>query len=347
MILMLLSGLAYGQAGATPPATAPATAPGSPSALNLNDLDNAHKARAVLDQTIKALGGEAYLTYQNKSEAGRYYPLYHGRTNSLGIPYNYYVKYPDKDRFEVIHLRNVFLLYWQVGNVQVKDKSDIVLVHNGAKGYETTFKGTAPQDPIDLTAYLRRREHSIDWLFRKWMNDPTVAFFYDGMVIVDGKATDQVTLLNSKNDAVTLNSDQNTHLPLKTSYSWRDPEDKQKNTEEEIYDNYRLEQMIVTPHSITRYFNGEMSYQRFINTAKYNLPSARRDVRGQRRLRSQGSPQKAVRGRQIHGTFGLEPSDTPDKISLCVNGLEDFGLGLTTNCGFFATDGNWAWAVNL
>ena len=244
----------------------------SAPAANLNDLDNAHQARAILDQAIKVLGGQAYLTYSNKSEAGRYYPLYHGRTNSLGIPYNYYVKYPDKDRFEVIHLRNVFLLYWQVGNVEVKDKSDIVLIHNGSKGYEITYKGTAPQDPIDLAAYLRRHQHSLDAVLRQWMNDSSVALFNDGLAIVDGKATDQVTLLNSLNDSVTVNFDQYTHLPMKTSFSWRDPDDKQKNIEEEVYDNYKLVQGIMTPHSITRSFNGEMSHQRFINVAKYNLP---------------------------------------------------------------------------
>jgi len=243
-----------------------------PSSANLNDLDNAHKARAVLDQTIQVLGGQAYLTYENKSEAGRYYPLYHGRTNSLGIPYNYYIKYPDKDRFEVIHLRNVFLLYWQVGNVPVKDKSDLVLIHNGVKGYEISYKGTAPQDPVDLAGYLRRHQHSLDAVLRKWINDPSVALFYDGLAIVDGKATDQVTLLNNQNDSVTINIDQNTHLPLKTSFTWRDPDDKQKNIEDEVYDNYKLVQGIMTPHSITRNFNGEMSQQRFINVAKYNLP---------------------------------------------------------------------------
>jgi hypothetical protein len=72
------------------------TAP-PPPAVNLNDSDNARKARAVLDQTIQALGGQAYLTYENKREEGRYYPLYHGHTESTGIPYNYYLKYPDKD----------------------------------------------------------------------------------------------------------------------------------------------------------------------------------------------------------------------------------------------------------
>jgi hypothetical protein len=30
----------------------------------------------------------------------------------------------------------------------------------------------------------------------------------------------------------------------------------------------------MTPHSITRTFNGEMSHQRFINTLKYNVPLA-------------------------------------------------------------------------
>ena len=101
--ILLLSGLAFGQAGQAPPPRAPLT--GQPAApVNLNDSENARKARAVLDQTIQTMGGQAYLTYENRSETGRYYPLYHGRTDSTGIPYNYYVQYPDKDRFEVIHI---------------------------------------------------------------------------------------------------------------------------------------------------------------------------------------------------------------------------------------------------
>src|ERR1700722_7389687 len=85
------------------PKTAPAQASPPSQGVNLNDSDNARKARAVLDQTIQTLGGEPYLTYENRSETGRYYPLYHGRTESTGIPYNYYIEYPNRDRFEVIH----------------------------------------------------------------------------------------------------------------------------------------------------------------------------------------------------------------------------------------------------
>jgi len=259
-IILLLSALVWGQVTAPKPV------------VNLNDSDNARKARALLDQTIQALGGQAYLTYQNKGEQGRYYPLYHGRTSTLGIPYSYYVQYPDKDRFEVLAEKDIHVIPGTIDIGGIKSKKSVsVLIHNGMKGYETTYKGTTAQDPEDLASYLRRRQHSLEWVFRKWISDPGVALFSDGVAIVDGKAADQVSLLNSQDDAVTVYLDQNTHLPIKTSFSWRDPTDKQKNTEEEIYDLYKPVDDVMTPHSITRKFNGEMSLQRFINTIKYNL----------------------------------------------------------------------------
>src|SRR5580692_868557 len=262
--------LSYAVTGVQTAPTPTPPAHSAQSSINLNDSDNARQARAVLDKTIEALGGDPYLTFENRVEEGRYYPLYHGRTNSTGIPYRYYVDYPDKDRFEVIHTKDVFLLFGQIGDVKVKNKTDIVLIHNGDKGYEVTYKGTAAQEKLDLENYLRRRRHSLEWIFRKWIRDPNVAMFYNGLAVEDGKECEGVTLLNSQNDSVDVYLDQNTHYPVKISYSWRDPKDKQKNVEEEIYDSYKLVQGIWTPHSITRYFNGETSQQRFINTASYN-----------------------------------------------------------------------------
>ncbi len=269
LLLLLLSAVSDAQVGAAPPARAPLS--GQPSApVNLNDSDNARKARAALDQTMESLGGQAYVSYTNKEETGRYYPFYHGRTESTGIPYNYYVQYPDKDRFEVIHTKDIFLVEGSVGNVKVKNKFDSVQIFNGDKGYETTYKGTAAVEPLDVENHLRRRRHNLESVFRKWIRDPNVALFYEGQSVVNGKVSEGVTLLNSQNDSVSVYLDQSTHYPVKISYSWRDPKDKQKNEEYEIYDNYKLVQGIWTAHSITRYFNGETSQQRFINTASYN-----------------------------------------------------------------------------
>lgn len=267
-LVLLLCALGGAQTAPTP---APPQ-PGAQPAVNMNDSDNARQARALLEKTIEALGGQPYLTYENRVEEGRYYPLYHGRTNSTGIPYRYYVEYPDKDRFEVLRMKDIHIIPGEIDIGGVKSKKvDLALIHNGDKGYEVTYKGTAAQEPLDLENYLRRRQHSLEWIFRKWIRDPNVAFFYDGIAVVDGKATEGVTLLNSQNDSVSVFLDQNTHYPIKISYSWRDPKDKQKNVEDEVYDNYKLVQGIWTAHSITRYYNGETSQQRFINTASYSL----------------------------------------------------------------------------
>jgi len=276
--ILLLSAVSVAQVGSAPPdpTAAPASAPAANSVVPQDE--NAKKARALLDQTVQALGGQAYLTADTKGEEGRWYSLYHGQPRGEGVQYRQFFRFPDEDRLELLGRGTVFIPLPLFGSVDVitvgrqKKGADFVVIHNGDKGYEISNKGTAAQDKDDLKAYLRRRQHSLQLVLRKWVTDPSMQFFNDGLTIVDGKPTDQVTLLNSQNDAVTIFLDQNTHLPLKTSFSWRDPKDKQRNVEEEIYDNYRLVQGIMTPHSITRTFNGETSHQRFINTVRYNLP---------------------------------------------------------------------------
>ena len=274
LAILLFSSLAAAQA----PSPQPASAMAGEAAKTAAEDPNAKKARDLLDLAVKALGGQAYLTAQTRGEEGRWYHLHHGSSGgSSGVQYRQFSQFPDKDRLEIYGRGNVLIplpLPYSVDVIVVSKKagkSDLVVIHNGDKGYDITNKGTSSQDKDDLKAHLRRRQHSLEQVFRKWVNDPNMQYFYDGMAIVDAKPTDKVTLLSNQNDSVTVFLDQFSHLPLKSSYTWRDPEDKQKNTEEEIYDNYRLVQGIMTPHSITRTYNGEMSHQRFINTARYNM----------------------------------------------------------------------------
>jgi hypothetical protein len=228
---------------------------GSPAALAQSipvDQDNAHKAKALLDQMVEALGGEAYLAIQDISQEGRTYSFYHGQLNSLGIVFWRFYKYPDKDRIELTK------------------KRDIIELFNGGAGYEITYKGTHAADPKDLADVLRRRQFSLDWVIRKWLSEPGVALFYNGPSIAANKPAEQVSILNARNQGVTLDIDSSTHLPLKKSFSWRDPTDQERNTEDEVYDAYRSVQGIMTPFSITRFYNGDMSNQRFLSSVSYN-----------------------------------------------------------------------------
>ncbi len=237
LIVLLLGALAAGQQ--TPP----------PAAQSQDA--NAQKAHLIIQQAIQALGGQAYLTYTDMEQQGRTYGFYHGESQGGGTVFWRFWKWPDKDRFELTKER------------------DVIDIYNGDKAYELTYKGVGQVDPEAVADYMRRRQYSIEWVMRRWIPDPTVAFFYEGEAVADAKPADKVTLINTRNQSVTLYISTDTHLPIRKTFQWRDT-DRTLVEEAESWDNYRPVQGIMTPHSITRYKSGEIVNQRFLTTITYN-----------------------------------------------------------------------------
>lgn len=251
LALVLTSSSVAQQSATTTQAPAPSQ---NPVAKSASQDPSTVKARAMLDKMIAALGGQAYLTYSTMTQQGRSYSFYQGRPNSVGAPFWRFWQYPNKDRVELTKQR------------------DVVYIYNGDDGYEVTYKGTANMDRKDLDNYLRGRHYGMDNVIRVWMKDPATLIYYEGTALADQSLVEQVTLVNKENEAVTIGIDPNTNLPLKKSYTYRDPFDGLKSTDEEIYANYRPIQGIQTALSIVRYHNGLQSAQRFLNKVEYNVP---------------------------------------------------------------------------
>ena len=154
--------------------------------------------------------------------------------------------------------------------VELTKERDIAELYVGDKGYEITYKGPHPMEKKDLDDYLRRRRFSLDTVLRTWVNDPGVVLLFEGFAIAAQHPSQQVTLINAQDESVTLYFDNDTHLPVKKSFSWRDPVDRQKNLEEEVYDNYRQVSGVMAPYNVTRFFNGDMASQRFLNSVTIN-----------------------------------------------------------------------------
>lgn len=251
-MVLVCSGLApaRGQSQAAPAQTAaPPVVNGQ--AANAAD-ENSQKARTLVDQAIAALGGETYLHIRDREQQGRGYGFHHGRAEGSGNLFWDFIEFPDKERIEVTKERDIAELY--VGN----------------RGWEITYKGPHPIEAKDLDQYLRRRHYSLDSVLRTWLNAPGVILLYEGNSIAAQHPAQRVTLINAQNESVTLFFDNDTHLPVKKSFEWRDPVDRQKNLEEEIYENYRLVSGIMAPYNVTRYFNGDMASQRFFNSVTIN-----------------------------------------------------------------------------
>jgi hypothetical protein len=213
---------------------------------------NAKQARAVLDAMVLALGGPAWLNIKNQMRQGHAAIFFHGQPDLGTTKFWEFHSWPDKDRIEFTAHR------------------DVVQFYLGRTGTEVTYRGRAklPQEQVD--DFLRRRDHSIETVVKNWLNDPKTIIVYEGQKLAERHLADQVTLISARNEAVTILTDAQTHLPLRRSFEWRDPLYKDKNVDAEEYDGYHVYDGIPTPLNVTRFKNNEMVRQQYIDKVAYN-----------------------------------------------------------------------------
>src|ERR1700678_1695635 len=161
---------------------------------------NAKQARTVLDAMVQALGGQAWLNMKNVERHGQVAAFFHGHPDLGTTEYFEFHQWPDHDRLEFTKHR------------------DVVQFYVGRTGEEVTYKGRAalPQDLVD--DYLRRRDHSIETVVKNWMNDPKTILIYEGQRLAERHLADQVTLISPENESVTIQTDVQTHLPLRRTF---------------------------------------------------------------------------------------------------------------------------------
>ena len=104
---------------------------------------------------------------------------------------------------------------------------------------------------------------------------PGIALFYEGQTVAAQKDAEQVTIMNANNQSVTLYID--SHHP---SAGEEDLFVARPDRQAAQYRRRSLGQLPPgarhdDPFSVTRYYNGDMSNQRFLNSVTYNKGSER------------------------------------------------------------------------
>ena len=223
---------------------------------------NAAQARTILDAMVKALGGDAWLNMKNMEREGHIAAFFHGNPDLGTTLFWEYHAWPDHDRLEYTKHR------------------DVVQFYIGQKGLEITYRGAKPLPKEQVDDYLRRRDHSIETAVKVWMKDPKTILIYEGQGLSERHLADQVTLISPENEAITIQTDTQTHLPLSRTFQYRDPEFKDKDTDREEYADYHTIEGFPTAFSITRMKNDEMLRQIYIDKVHYNgdLPAGLWDV---------------------------------------------------------------------
>jgi hypothetical protein len=252
---LLVAGAAQARAQAS---ALPSAAPGGDDGTVLE----ANKGRKLLGQMVQALGGDLWLNRQNWVYQGKAATFYKGQPHE-GAPgfIEYYQAKPFAERVQVISQYGVFI---------ATDHKDIVDLWTPDGGYEITYKGKNPLPEKDVAEFERRHAHSLEVVVNDWLKQPGTIVTYEGAGTVERRLSEQVSILTASNDAVVLNLDAVTHLPLSISFEWRDPLYKDINKDTQEFDDYHQVQGIQTAYSITNFHNGEMFSQRFLSKVNYN-----------------------------------------------------------------------------
>src|ERR1700760_329353 len=244
VVCLCLAGL-YGQ-----------QSPSAPPAVT--EQSNQQKARKVIDQMIEALGGQAYMTIQDYYAEGRG-GSYHNETLAGTSLYYRFWKWPNIERTEITKER------------------DIVELYIGDDAYEITYRGVRPLDTTKdekLRQALQRRHYTLEIVLRQWLNEPGILLLDEGPGISEGHMAEKITIINAKNESVTLYVDPNTHLPLEKRFSTRDPRYRERDEERTIYGDWKEIQGINTPRIIVTKRNGETIAQQITLNMTYNTHPA-------------------------------------------------------------------------
>jgi hypothetical protein len=230
----------------------------SPALLRAQSNDaiipaNQRKARQVLDATLQAMGGQAWLDIRRIRTKGQEAAFYQGKPAGPISDVTITTELPDK---QFIHLGQ---------------KGRVVQIYAGDHAWEITYQGKKDLPAPKIEDALRWQNHSLRVVLGRWCRNPDTILMDEGQSMVERRVTEKIVVISPTNNAVTLEIDAESHLPLRLSFEWRDPRFHDKNLDTVEYDNYQRVNGIATPFTITHTHNGEIVRQRYLQTVEYNI----------------------------------------------------------------------------
>ncbi len=212
------------------------------------------KARTALNSMYTALGGERWL------HRGDY--ILHGRTSS-------FYKNAPTGVGEYVQYHHVLPNGSFEDRIELGKKRDVVQEWTTTEGVEVTYKGRKPVPAKDQADYFRRAKYSLDAIANVWLKQPDLLLIYGGTAVVARREVERVTLIDKDNDSVEVDMERSTHLPLRRIFKFRNDTYKDFDEDLEEYSDFHDIGGIPTPYVTTRYFNGDMVAQRFVESLEW------------------------------------------------------------------------------
>jgi hypothetical protein len=230
-------------------------APALVRAQNPDELlpaDSAAKAKAILNQAIQGLGGQAYLNAYNSDCSGRYAEFEHSGGLGGYLQVRQLWQSPDNSRTEY-------------GN-----KGNIADLYAGGHGWSLDRGGVSELPAKAVDDYQEQLKTAVNMVLRFRMNENGIILRYSGTDVVDLKQVDWAEVADRAGHSVRIAIDRSTHLPVRSVVMTRDPDTGNRIETETRYSNYQVIGGIQTPLQVVRMRNGLQVYQAFLDSCQYN-----------------------------------------------------------------------------
>ena len=231
------------------------------SALLASAQDNQVRGKQLIDDMLKALGGEKFLKIQNRVETGRAFSFYNSQISGLS-PSKFYTRYIPEEK------PGAKLAQQEHQSFGKNEIYFAVLREEG--GWEVTFRGSKPLEKDQIRRHHDSVVNNIFYILRNRLQEPGLIFEARGTDVIDNMTVNMVDVIDSENHVVTVYIHQSTKLPVRQDWVWHDAQTRDRNVEVTRFSRYRDVAGTQWPFQMHRERNGEKTYEMFADSVVIN-----------------------------------------------------------------------------
>jgi hypothetical protein len=207
---------------------------------------NQQRGQELIQESIAALGGRAFLNMQDRLEVGRAYSFYPEPPNP--VPESYYG-----------------ILERQVSGKHEEDS----VIFNADGGFEVTFRGVRPLPDATVERHKESVVSNILYILRQRLHEPGLVFEHKGVEVVENQRVETVAVYDNADRDITVYIGADTRFPVMQRYMRFDPMYKEKIEELTRFSTYHnAGDGVMWPLDTGRDRDGEKVYQMFSETVK-------------------------------------------------------------------------------
>jgi hypothetical protein len=229
------------------------------------------RGKRVVEECVQALGGDRFLSMQNRVETGRAYSFYRDNLTGLSIA-TIYTRY-DSGVTDTAHN----LAQHERDNYGKKE--DYGTLFTDKEAWDVTYRGARLLPADRFTRYKETTLHDVFYILRMRLQEHGWILESKGSDVIENRPVEIVDLTDADNLTTTVYFDQITKLPVRQVFFRRDPVTKDRNEEVTHFTKYRDNgDGVQWPFAVERDRNGEKIYEIFSNSVEVNSKKALSDL---------------------------------------------------------------------